>query len=172
MGLLKEATPERSDPSVQCSPDLFRRGEAEMRLPRSSQSDGCAHFCLCTRLLPAVWTVYCILTSLSLRPQGHLWSQCFLPHTSVCAHVSYIISDFHPVRWGLHLLSQVPNCSVSLSAGITSTPCLFGWLLWDALQIPGLSPTVPTARAAPSSSVKVSVESRFCRVSSSSPWAR
>ena len=35
----------------------------------------------------------CILTSLSSRPRGHLWSQCFLPHTSVCAHASSIISE-------------------------------------------------------------------------------
>ena len=107
----------------------------------------------------------CILTSLSSRPQTPVIPVPPAPHLSLCTSVLHYFRDFHPVPWASTFQARSLTCSVSLSAEITSTPRLFGWLLWDALQIPGLSPTVPTARAAPGTSVKVSVESHFCQVS-------
>lgn len=109
MGLLKEATPERSDPSVQCSPDLCRRGEAEMRLPRSSQSDGWAHFCLCTHVFFLPYELFTASSPVLEASGTPVILVLPAPHLSLCTRVQHYFRDFHPVPWGLHLLSQVPN---------------------------------------------------------------
>lgn len=80
-----------------------------MRLPRSSQSDGCARFCLCTHVFFLPYKVFMHPHIPVLKASDTCDSSAPCPTPQSVHTCPTLLQRLPPCALGLHLPSQVPN---------------------------------------------------------------
>lgn len=129
-GALERSNSREEWPLYIVLPWLCRRGKAEMRLPRSSQSDGCARFCLCTHVFFLPFKVFMYPHIPVLKASDTCDSSAPCPTPQSVHTCPTLLQRLPPCALGLHLPSQVPNLSLTslfLQKSLQLLACLVGF---------------------------------------------